>query len=390
MRDVLFLAHRLPWPPDRGDKIRSWNLLRHLMGLTRVHLFAFADDAVDMASAEALRGQVASLHVEIRKHSRALGLLSALATGRPASVVLFDSQTMREAVEQKLAEGNIGTIFAFSGQMAQFVPEDCDARFLMDFVDVDSEKFSAYARRGPLPLRLLYRREARLLSRFEQAVARRAWRSLFVSEHEAALFRTTSGLGADRVIAIENGIDLDYLQPRAREAAERLIVFTGQMDYPPNVEAVVNFATDVFPHVLQACPDARFAIVGRNPTAAVQALAQQPGVEVTGAVPDVRPWLANAALVVAPLEIARGVQNKVLEAMAMARAVVASPAAAEGIDAEHERDLIVADADAMAPAIAGLLHDPAAADRIGQAARARMEARYRWDERLRPLEGLLA
>ena len=390
MRDVLFLAHRLPWPPDRGDKIRSWNLLRHLMGLARVHLFAFADDAVDMASAEALRGQVASLHVEIRKRSRALGLLSALATGRPVSVALFDSGTMREAVAHKLADADIGTIFAFSGQMAQFVPEDCEVRFLMDFVDVDSEKFRAYAERGPLPLRLLYRREARLLSRFEQSVARRAHRSLFVSEQEAALFRHMSGLGPERVIAIENGIDLEALQPRPRQGDGRLIVFTGQMDYPPNVEAVVNFATNVFPHVLQACPDARFVIVGRNPTAAVQQLAQRPGIEVTGAVPDVRPWLADAALVVAPLEIARGVQNKVLEAMAMARAVVASPAAAEGIDAQHGRDLIVAGSDAMAPAIAELLHDPAAADRIGQAARSRMELRYRWDEQLRPLEGLLA
>ena len=274
--------------------------------------------------------------------------------------------------------------------MAQFVPEDCNARFVMDFVDVDSEKFRAYAERGPLPLRWLYGREARLLSGFERAVAARADYSLFVSEDEAALFRQMSGLGQDKVITIENGIDLDYLQPKPRTQDRRLIVFTGQMDYPPNVEAVTSFATQVFPAIRDACPDARFAIVGRHPTAAVQALAQRPGVEVTGAVPDIRPWLVDASLVVAPLKIARGIQNKVLEAMAMARAVVASPAAAQGIDAENGREIVVAPPAAMASAVAALLADPAAADQIGKAARARMETRYRWEERLRPLKGLLA
>ena len=390
MRDILFLAHRLPWPPDRGDKIRSWNLLRHLCGLARVHVLAFADDAAELAMAETLRGQVASLHVELRSVSRARGLIAALMTGRPASVAMFASAPMHRAVARLLREADIGTIFAFSGQMAQFVPEGCAQRFVMDFVDVDSEKFGAYAAKASSVMRLLYRREHAKLAVFEQAVARRADASLFVSEAEAGLFRSLSGLGADRVIAVENGIDLDQLQPMPRERDASRILFTGQMDYPPNVEAVTGFAERVFPAIRAACPDAEFVIVGRNPTAAVKALGTQPGIVVTGAVPEVGPWLASASVVVAPLEIARGVQNKVLEAMAMARAVVASPAAAEGIDAQDGRDLIVADGDAMAAAVVGLLRDPVAADRIGAAARTRVEARYRWCERLRPLADLMA
>ncbi len=384
MRDIIFLAHRLPWPPDRGDKIRSWNLLRYLSGLARVHLVAFSEEDVPPPPLE-----LASCHVERPRTGRVGGVLSALATGRPASVALYDSPTMRGVVERLLREQDIGTIFAFSGQMAQFVPARHDARFIMDFVDVDSAKFSAYSKKGPLPLRWLYGREARLLSAYERAVAARADYSLFVSQAEAQLFRDSSWLGREKVLAIENGIDLDYLRPQPRSGDDGLVVFTGQMDYPPNIEAVTSFATRIFPQVRDRNPAARFAIVGRNPAAPVRALASRPGITVTGAVPDVRPWLANASLVVAPLEIARGIQNKVLEAMAMARAVVASPAAAEGIDAEHGRDFIIASPDTMASAILGLLEVPAVADAIGNAARARMETRYRWEERLQPLAGLL-
>lgn len=399
MRDILFLAHRLPWPPDRGDKIRSYNLLRHLSGIARVHVLAFAEDVREIASADALRSMVASIHVEWRSNIPGPSVLRALVTRQAASVAMFASRSMQGHVDRILEQEDIGTILAFSGQMAQFVPERTKARFLMDFVDVDSEKYTAYATSGPFLLRWLYQREARLLGRYERAVAQRADRSLFVSEAEASLFRQLSGLGPDRVIAIENGIDLDYfkpnggfprLDPSLRGGPGPLIVFTGQMNYRPNVDAATGFARDMLPVLRHIRPDIHFAIVGRNPPAEVEELATLPGVIVTGEVPDVRPWIAAADVIVAPLRIARGIQNKVLEAMAMGRPVVASSAAAEGINAQPERDFFVADGDATATTILALLSDAERAEKLGRRARARMVEHYHWDSRLAPLGDLIA
>ena len=391
MSDVLFLAHRIPFPPDRGDKIRSWHLLRHLSGLARVHLACFADDAADAAHLPALRaalgGRLGEAHVEIRRTGKAVAGARALLERKPASLTLFDSGSLRRFVDRLLGDGRIGTVFAFSGQMAQFVPEGLRQRFVMDLGDVDSAKFAQYAKEGSGPMRWVHRREAALLADFERTTAARADVATFVSEAEAALFRARTGLANIR--ALSNGIDFGHFSPDAAfappgpEAAgpgPRLL-FTGQMDYPPNVDAVCWFAEQVLPRL----PEAHFVIAGRNPEPRVKALAGE-RVTVTGAVDDMRRWLAAAEIVVAPLRIARGIQNKVLEAMAMARPVVASPAAFEGIEAESGRELIVADgAEAMAEAIRALLADPAEAAETGRRARARVERSYSWEQRLAPL-----
>lgn len=385
MRDILFLAHRIPFPPDRGDKIRSWHLLEHLASLTRVHLACFADDAADAAHLAALRdalgGRLGEAHVEVRSRGKVAAGAIALVERRPISLSLFDSPKLRAFVERKLAGDAIGTVFAFSGQMAQFVPAGVRQRFVMDFGDVDSAKFAQYAADGAGPMRWVNRREGEKLFAFERATAARADLCLFVSEAEAALFRERTGLA--NVRALSNGIDVDFFDPEAdfprlEKAEGPLILFTGQMDYPPNAEAVRWFAREVLPLI----PAARFAVAGRNPPPAVTALAGE-RVIVTGAVADMRSWLAAAAVVVAPLKLARGIQNKVLEAMAMAKPVVASPAAFEGIEAQPGRDLLVAgDAAAMAGAVNRLLEAPGT---IGAAARRHMQHHYRWEARLAPL-----
>ena len=386
MAEILFLAHRIPYPPDRGDKIRSWHILRHLAGLARVHLACFADDEADAAHLPALRealgGRLGEAHVEIRRTSRAAAGARALLEGKPVSLTLFDSARLRGFVEGMA--GKVDAVFAFSGQMAQFVPPH--ARLIMDFVDMDSAKFAAYATEGG-PMAPIHRREAEKLFAFERAVAARAEASLFVSEAEAALFRERAALPGADIRALHNGVDLAFYRPGHApvQAPHPLIVFTGQMDYAPNADAVRWFAAEVLPRL----PSAHFAIVGRNPTQEVRRLAA-PNVTVTGAVADVRAWIAAADVVAAPLRIARGVQNKVLEAMAMGKAVVASPAAFEGIEAEPGRDLIVAEgAGAQAEAIAALLADPTRAAALGAAARTRMEAAYSWEARLVPLAAIL-
>lgn len=390
---ILFLSHRPPWPPDRGDKIRSYHLLERLSRIADVHLACFADDAADRAHAEALRPMLAGLHVEQRVRSRAAGLASALATGRPLSVTLFASRTLQDFVAETLEHQQIAAIFVFSGQMAQFVPEEIGrTRFVMDFVDVDSAKFESYAEQTFGPMAWLYRREARTLGSFEKVVAQRAHASLFVSEAEAALFRQRSGLD-ESVIALENGTAFDAsnaIEAVPLDGEGPLIVFTGQMDYPPNIDAVTGFARNTLPLIRATAPHARFAIVGRSPGPQVRALESLAGVTVTGEVPDVRGWLLAADVVVAPLRIARGVQNKVLEAMAMGRPVVASSAAFAGIAARAGTELVVADgAEDEAREILRLLGDPQRAQAIGQAAKARITEYYGWETRLAALPAII-
>lgn len=392
--DILFLAHRKPFPPDRGDSIRSWNIIKALTKLAPVHLVSFGSD--DLETSTALNEVCASVHLIPNQRSKKAAMAAALLSGRPASVEMFHSDAFRDAILRVCADRQISVVYAFSGQMGQYADDfPSDARFVMDFTDVDSEKFASYGRAMGGVSGLANRFEARRLFAFERKIARRADINLFVSKTEEDLFRKLTRQDGCALGTLENGVDLDRFSPgfAAGEPVggeAPLIVFTGQMDYPPNVDAVTYFAQEVLPLVRDRQADARFAIVGRAPTEEVMALASRPGVEVTGEVPDTRPWLATAKVVVAPLRIARGIQNKVLEAMASAKAVVASPEAAEGIDACHEKEFIIASsAAAQADAVISLLHDSVKRTRMETAARAAMEARYSWDAKMAVLPEFL-
>ncbi len=394
--EILFLAHRSPYPPDRGDKIRSWHLLSRIAALAPTHLVALYDDPRDVAHLPVLESIAASVSLEPRETSKARAAMKALLGGGSASVAAFGSAAVQRHVDRLLTTRPITTIFAYSGQMAQFVPVKRDGiRFVMDFVDMDSAKFATYAEQARGLSAFANAQEAKRLFAFERAVAVRADLSLFVSEAEAALFARETGLSAGQVSFIENGIDLEAYDPAIpRDAIESgegaLIIFTGQMNYRPNVDAVDGFARYALPLIRAQQPSTCFAIVGRNPTPEVLALAALPGVIVTGEVPDTRDWLAAADVVVAPLLLARGIQNKILEAMAMAKPVVASPAAAEGIDAGDSDGLTIAqDWQAQAEAVLALLANPARAKAAGRAARTRMIARYGWDARLAAFGAML-
>jgi sugar transferase (PEP-CTERM/EpsH1 system associated) len=404
MSEILFLAHRAPWPPDRGDRIRSWRIAEALRTVAPVHVAALADCEADAAIArEHMAANYASLAFRIRRTSRPVALLRSILRGTPASVEAFRDAALARDIDAILASRPISAIVAFSGQMAAYLPprESFAGRIVMDFVDVDSAKFEQFGAAAPTlsPMGMINRREGRLLARWEEIHARAADAATFVTEAEAALFRERSGLGEERVLAIGNGIDTGFFAADAAfdrsaappsDPAAPLAVFTGQMDYRPNIEAVSEFARIILPRWRESEPGARFAIVGRAPTGEVKALAGLPGVIVTGEVPDVRPWLAAADAVVAPLALARGVQNKLLEALAMARPVVASPGAAEGIDADHGIHLIVADgAGPTAAALVSLGSDSRRAAAMGAAARERMIGLYGWDARLAPIKGLV-
>jgi polysaccharide biosynthesis protein PslH len=376
MGDIAFLAHRLPYPPDRGDRIRSWHVLKALTKLAPVHVFALLDDEADRAHIPMVESIAASVTAVHRRKSKLTAVGEALLTGGSASVAAFVEDDLKRAVHARL--GAVDTVYAFSSQMAAYVPDDFKGRFIMDFVDMDSAKFAAMG--------FAARQEAKRLLKWEIETAKRADVSLFVSDAEAALFTRETGITAT---AISNGIDLDHFAPGVVppvDVSAPLIVFTGQMDYAPNVEAVTDFAKEALPRIHLMFPDTKFAIVGRSPTEAVKALAG-PSVIVTGEVLDTRPWLAAASLVVAPLRIARGIQNKILEAMAMSKPCLVSAGAAQGIDAVNGRDFAIAN-DFGEEALF-LLKNPIQAAEMGMAARARMEQSYSWDVQLSPLAALV-
>lgn len=400
MSEILFLAHRVPFPPDRGDKIRSHHLLRHLATLGPVHVATFGETEVDMAQGAELATLAASHCLVARKTPVPLAALQAVASGKPVSLTAFQNLKLRAYVEQVLATRPIAAIVAFSGQMAQYLPRRSrfSGRIVMDFVDVDSAKFEAYAATRPVPLSTLYRREANLMRRFEQTIAEVADCLLLATNEEAELFqrRLDPTRATGTVCALHNGIDTHHFDPAGMPIAPALmhggphIVFTGQMDYPPNIEAVRHFAHAVMPAIRARLPLALFDVVGRAPTAAVRSLDGRHGTRVHGAVEDVRPWIAGADLVVAPLLIARGVQNKVLEAMAMARPVLATSAAATGIGAREGSEIVIADGpSALAEAGLELLCDAGRSRAIGEAARRFVVATRGWERSLAPLGAIV-
>lgn len=392
MGELLFLAHRIPFPPDRGDKIRSCAILKALAARGPVHVATFGETDADMA-AEVELAWTATTHLLVRRTiSNLRAGLNALPTGKPVSLVAFESQDIRHYISRLLATRPIDTIFVYSGQMAQFIPPSFSGRVVIDFVDMDSAKFAAYAKAANGPMKLVNAREARLLGAFEREMARRAHLAVFSSPTEVTEFRLGLGDPSVRVEPIVNGIDTVFYDPADIADAPYAgtpgphLVFTGQMDYAPNVDAVVHFAEAVLPQVRKQHPEACFHIVGRNASPAVKALATHPGVKVEGPVDDIRPWIGSADMVVAPLRIARGIQNKVLEAMAMARPVIASSAAAEGIVAQSGQHFVVArDDGVMAEAIIALAADPFRARAMGVAAREHMLRHYQWDAQLAPL-----
>jgi polysaccharide biosynthesis protein PslH len=394
MGEILFIAHRVPFPPDRGDKIRSHHVLRHLASLAQVHVAAFAEDDADLAAAAELERIAASRCLVRRDKSLVRSGLEALATREPVSITAFRDATLSSYVRELCNTRPIQVAYVYSGQMGQYLPDGFAGRVIADLCDVDSAKFEAYAASGDAPKRWLYAREGRLLRSWESSFAARADTTLLISREEAALFsaRLPSGTAAN-VRVLPNGIDTALFDPRdvapatelACRAAPRLI-FTGQMDYPPNVAAAERAALRIMPLIRDVFPEASCHIVGRNPTSAVRALDGRNGCRVHGAVHDIRSWLAGADLALVPLEIARGVQNKVLEAMAMALPVVLTPQAATGIAAHDGEHWVIAGTDAqLADATVAMLRNSTRAAAMGAAARRFVVTEQSWARALAPL-----
>lgn len=400
MREILFLAHRIPFPPDRGDKIRSHHILKRLARIAPVHVATFADDDADLAEEAAMADLAKSYNLVRRSKPLPLAGVQALAMRTPVSLTAFYSAELAAYVADLLARRPISAIYVFSGQMGQYVPPSFGGRIVADFVDVDSAKFEAYAAGKHGVRSWIDAREGRKLRVEEARLASRADVSLLISDAEVALFRQRlpdTVRAATDVRTLANGIDSVGFDPAKAEPEPRMlaapgprIVFTGQMDYAPNIDAVVRAMDAILPLVRARIPDATFHIVGRNPPDSLLNRHGKDGCHVWGRVPDILTWLKAADLALVPLDIGRGVQNKVLEAMAMALPVVLTPEAATGIGAQSGRDFqIAADNASLANAAVSLLKDTGAAQAMGQAARQFVVANASWEAALASLPDIM-
>ncbi|MDO8770445.1 MAG: TIGR03087 family PEP-CTERM/XrtA system glycosyltransferase [Burkholderiaceae bacterium] len=395
MGNLLYLVHRLPFPPNKGDKVRSYHLLKHLTARHRVFLGTFVDDPDDEVYIDTVREMCPDLYVaRLKPRMAKLRSLAGLLTQEALSLRYYKDAALQAWVNQTLVDQQIDATVIFSSVMAQYVqgmPGVTHPPMLVDFVDIDSAKWTQYATSHRWPLSWLYRREGEQLRLFERAVAARAKKSFFVTENETTLFQKMAPECADTVVAMSNGVDTDYFSPdpvRASPFAEPAsqpeqipVVFTGAMDYWPNIDAVTWFTRDILPRLRQSWPHLCFYIVGRNPPLSVLALASD-SVVVTGTVPDVRPYLQHATLVVAPLRVARGIQNKILEAMAMGRPVVASRSCAQAIAARSEELVCASGVGGFVREIDSLLKAPVRAAAVGQSARLRVIENYSWTAHL--------
>jgi sugar transferase (PEP-CTERM/EpsH1 system associated) len=388
--DVLYLVHRVPYPPDKGDRIRAFHILRYLSGRARVHLACLADEPVAPEAVTALRGYCARVAVvRLRGWSRWRRALASLAWGGTATEGMFSSRELRAVLRQWSGDARFQVALASSSGMVPYLRLPClrEVPGVVDLVDVDSQKWFDYAAAGRGPKAWLYRLEGRRLRRLEQTLPTWTRAVTLVSQAEADLYRRFCDDGVVR--AIGNGVNLDYFQPHPQGGGQAC-VFVGALDYRPNVDAACWFCREVWPEIHRQRAGARMWLVGRRPASAVRRLAELPGVELIGQVPDVRPHLAGAAVALSPLRIARGLQNKVLEALAMSRATVVSPQALEGLQARPGVHLLTAGTPGeWVTAILSLLDDPARRQQLGEAGRRYVETHHSWDDCLKPFGPLL-
>lgn len=392
MAKVLFLAHRVPFPPNKGDKIRAYHVLEHLAAKHEVWLGAGADDPADLQHLEMAKVRYRDAYFgALGPAQRALNMARGALVGAPLSVARFRHVGLMRWVQRVLTEVRPDVVYVYSSAVAQYLPAQALPRqgLIIDFVDADAEKWRAYAEKAPIPLRWVFGAEFRKLVQFDRTALGQATAGILISNTERRLLAALLPEGDTKLHVMANGVDTDYFQPTSQASDSRSIVLCGTMDYRPNIDGAIWFAREILPKVRARFPQAVFQIVGARPTPQVKALAELANVEVTGSVPDVRPYLANAAVVVAPLRIARGIQNKVLEAMAAGRPLVATPEALDGIDARPGRDLLVgANAESFADAVSDVLLGRAPAD-LGESARRHVVSHYQWAEQLRVLDRIM-
>ncbi|MCC6783980.1 MAG: TIGR03087 family PEP-CTERM/XrtA system glycosyltransferase [Planctomycetes bacterium] len=390
-RNVVFLSQRVPHPPDRGDRISTHHILRHFRAAgCRVRVGCFREDDRDDQAVEELRGMVDEVVApRIHPKRRKLVCLRGLLTGEALTLPYFRSPELEQAVARWQRDAKADLFFHYSSSMGQYGLRHADVARVMHFAELDSDKWRQYAAKSGRLGRFVYGREARLLLEFERRIAHEFDASLVVSDVERELFvRCIDGVVPH---VVPNGVDVDHFSSRDGSARDpHTLIFTGVMDYEPNVDGVLWFVDSCWPRIRAVFGGARLLVVGNRPAPRIAALNGREGIEVTGWVKETPPYFDRAAVAIAPLRLARGIQNKVLEAMSMGLPVVASPQAAQGLGTVDPETLAVAkDEDAITTAVLRYLREPALARATGARAARFVRKQFRWEHMLARFDAML-
>ena len=399
----LFIAHRIPYPPNKGDKIRSFNEIKYLSKNHEIHLACLADDLNDLKYTKNLKKycKIVSI-IPLKLKTAKFKTIFSLLNKKPLSVSYFYSKKLQKIINHLLSINNYDAIICFSSPMAEYIFQSTNqiinqsTKLIMDFVDVDSDKWKQYAEYTKWPFSLIYKLESNRLAQYERKIAKIFHYSIFVSKKEAKLFYMQNP-DINNILAIPNGVDFDYFNPyqllvnnQQLASNHPFLLFTGAMDYYANVDGVIWFCKKIFPYLIKKYPKLKFYIVGRNPVPSIKRLANFNTI-ITGYVDDIRPYYQKATIYIAPLRIARGIQNKILEAMAMAKPVISTSKAFEGIEATPNKDLLLADSEKeFIEKITMLLENPEKRKYLGISARQTIEKNYSWQHNLKILEEILA
>lgn len=387
---ILFVCHRLPFPPNRGGKIRPFHMIEHLGRKHALTVASLAHTKEELLEGEPLKDHCEQVVAEVLPNkTRWMQAGRALLSSTPSSVAYFWSKRLFDRIRESWRLGRFDAIFVHCAFVAQYVRDlQCGLRIL-DYGDVDSGKWLAYSQFKAFPLSLGYRLEAKKLRRYEARMALEFDFCTATTQGEVEEVRRLNPNIPSTVIP--NGVDLSYFRARPENPQDSaVLVFLGRMDYYPNIDGALHFVTEIFPLIRQSVPHARFRIVGSNPSQAIRQLAKLPGIEVTGHVADVRPYLMDAAVAVAPLRIARGTQNKILQFLAMGVPVVTTREAAKGVDAKLSGALLVADGcDTFAQQVLRLLRDSNLREALSAAGRQILATVHSWPDSMKTLDNLL-
>ncbi|MDL1968653.1 MAG: TIGR03087 family PEP-CTERM/XrtA system glycosyltransferase [Deltaproteobacteria bacterium] len=396
--NILYIAHRIPYPPNKGDKIRSFNEIKHLSSSHKVDLVCLTDNIDDLKFKSNLKKYCRRVFVQHFKINQAKlrGSIN-LVRGKAISVGYFYMRNIQKIIDQWLSDTVYDAIICFSSPMAEYVlnqstnqPVNQSTTTIMDFCDVDSDKWLQYSQRSKFPLNLIYRIENKRLLEYEKKINRSFDSSVFVSQQEANLFYRLFP-EAKNISVIGNGVDHEYFsQPATRNPQPETLMFAGAMDYWANVDGVLWFCEKILPIIRAGYPKLQFYIVGNNPNPKIQKLGSNKRINVTGFVEDIRPYYNNADICVIPLRIARGVQNKVLEAMSMGKAVIATSVAVQSIRATPGVHLLVEDNfDKFAEAVSMLLKNHTLRNYLGTNARQFVKSNYNWQKNMKKFDELM-
>ncbi len=388
---ILFICHRFPFPPNRGGKIRPFQMIRHLSQRHEVTVASLAFTQEELDAGAGLREHCSKIIAEILPNSsRWAQAVTALAGSTPSSVAYFRSNRLRARIEAAWQKKKFDAVMVHCAFVAQYTLGLTGGLRILDYGDMDSAKWMDYAEHRRFPLSLGYAIESRKLRRYERAMAERFNLITVTTQGEKEVFKT---LGVPRpCTVVPNGVDGNFFQPAAMGGGSKPnIVFLGRMDYFPNIDGVLWFVREVYPIIRRATRSAELKIVGADPSGEVLRLRSIEGVTVTGFVKDVRPYLTEAAVAIAPLRIARGTQNKILECMAAGIPVVCTPQAAKGIQAVPGEHIVVADGpEDFSCSVLDLLNNRDRRVKVASAARVQVERAHSWPESMRILDSVLA